>query len=146
VLGFSWQVPDEQAGGEYKAKVTFPYHGHTPAERHFDIRAYRAPRLKTQIKFLRDGYGPSDEVVTTLHVERAEGAYRPERMSRPWRESTTGKRIVARNDGFGSNCTARFRLPAKMARGEGTLAMVVEDGGAVERPRSRSRSCCKRSM
>src|SRR5260370_4742913 len=73
VLGFSWQVPDDQAGGEYTAKITFPQYGHTPAERKFDIRAYRAPRLKTQIKFLRDGYGPEDEVVATYHVERAAG-------------------------------------------------------------------------
>ena len=73
VLGFSWVVPDEQAGGEYTAKITFPQYGHTPAERKFEIRAYRSPRLKTQIKFLRDGYGPGDEVVATWHVERAEG-------------------------------------------------------------------------
>ena len=40
VLGFSWLVPDEQAGGEYTAKITFPQYGHTPAERKF-----RNPRL-----------------------------------------------------------------------------------------------------
>lgn len=133
VLGFSWQVPDEQAGGEYTAKITFPHHGHTPAERKFDIRAYRAPRLKTQIKFLRDGYGPGDEVVATLHVERAEGGV-------PAGANLT---VVARvDDGetfrgpatidHEGNGTARFRLPPAMARGEGTLAIIVDDSGAVE--------------
>jgi uncharacterized protein YfaS (alpha-2-macroglobulin family) len=133
VLGFSWLVPDEQAGGEYTAKITFPEHGHTPAERKFEIRAYRIPRLRTQIKFLRDGYGPGDEVVATWHVERAEGGV-------PAGATLT---VVARVDdaetfrgpsaiddaGFG---TARFRLPPAIARGEGTLALIVDDGGVVE--------------
>jgi uncharacterized protein YfaS (alpha-2-macroglobulin family) len=66
VLGFAWRVPDGQAGGEYVVRVTFPGYGHTAAERKFDVRAYRAPRLKTQIKFLRDGYGPGDEVAAPL--------------------------------------------------------------------------------
>jgi len=133
VLGFSWLVPDEQAGGEYAAKITFPQHGHTPAERKFEIRAYRAPRLKTQIKFLRDGYGPGDLVVATWHVERAEGGV-------PVGAKLT---VVARvDDGetfrgpatidHEGNGTARFRLPPVIARGEGSLAIIVDDGGAVE--------------
>jgi alpha-2-macroglobulin-like protein len=133
VLGFSWLVPDEQAGGEYTAKITFPQYGHTPAERKFEIRAYRAPRLKTQIKFLRDGYGPGDEVVATWHVERAEGGV-------PAGSKLT---VVARvDDGetfrgpatidHEGNGTARFRLPPVIARGEGSLAIIVDDGGAVE--------------
>ena len=133
VLGFSWQVPDDQAGGEYTAKITFPHHGHTPSERKFDIRAYRAPRLKTQIKFLRDGYGPGDEVVATLHVERAEGGV-------PVGANLT---VVARVDDVETfrgpttidregQGTARFRLPPAIARGEGTLAIIVDDSGAVE--------------
>ena len=68
VLGFQWQVPEHQAGGEYTIKVTCPSLGYPPGERKFDIRSYRAPRLKSQIKFLRDGYGPGDEVAATLSV------------------------------------------------------------------------------
>ncbi|MCH7725769.1 MAG: hypothetical protein IH991_04710, partial [Planctomycetes bacterium] len=133
VLGFSWTVPDSQAGGQYTARVTYPNTGFTPAERKFDIRVYRAPRLKSQIKFLRDGYGPGDNVVATLHTERAEGGI------------PVGARVtvVARVDGNevyrGSvtvdakgNCVAKFQLPEQMPRGEGTLAMVIEDGGVVE--------------
>jgi uncharacterized protein YfaS (alpha-2-macroglobulin family) len=133
VMGFAWKVPDGQAGGEYTARVTFPFHGHTPAERSFDIRAYRAPRLKTQIKFLRDGYGPGDEVVATLHVERAEGGV-------PTGATITAVARVDDRETFRGpatmdaqgDCTARFRLPASIARGEGTLAMIVDDNGSVE--------------
>src|SRR5262245_40809422 len=49
VLAFEWVVPDGQPGGEYKVKVTHPWMGGAPAERKFDIRAYRPPRLRSQI-------------------------------------------------------------------------------------------------
>ena len=133
VLGFSWAIPKAQAGGEYTIKVTYPMVGHPPAERKFDVRAYRAPRLKTQIKFVRDGYGAGDEVAATLHAERAEGGV-------PAGVPVT---IIARVDGEEAfrgpgqidqqgNCQARFKLPPDLKRGEGTLAMVIEDGGVVE--------------
>src|SRR5438477_7335506 len=72
IAGFSWDIPASQAGGEYTVRIFHPS-GDTPAERKFDIRAYRAPRLKSQIVFVRDGYGPADTVAADLHVERAEG-------------------------------------------------------------------------
>jgi hypothetical protein len=133
VLGFSWKIPEETAGGQYTAKVSYPGPGHPPAERTFDIRAYRPPRLKSQIKFLRDGYGPGDQVDATLNVERAEGGA-------PVGANVT---VIARVDGVETyrgkstvdaegNCFARFELPAEIRRGEGNLAMVIEDGGIVE--------------
>lgn len=133
VLGFTWEVPEGQAGGEYTAKIAFPGHGLPPAERKFDVRAYRAPRLKSQIVFLRDGYGPGDEVAAALHVERAEGGV-------PGGAKVTA---IARVDGEElpagvlavderGNCTAKFKLPAEIARGEGTIAFAIEDGGTVE--------------
>jgi alpha-2-macroglobulin-like protein len=73
LLGYQWNIPAELPGGQYTIDVSYPHSGQPPAERKFEIRAYRAPRLKSQIKFLRDGYGPGDEVVATLEVERAEG-------------------------------------------------------------------------
>jgi len=132
-LGYSWAIPEGQPGGEYTIKATYPWFGNAPAERKFDIRAYRAPRLKSQIKFLRDGYGPGDKVVATLHTERAEGGA-------PAGAKVT---VIARVDGneayrgktevdANGDCTTRFPLPAEISRGEGTLAMVIEDGGVVE--------------
>lgn len=133
VVGFSWKVPDGQAGGEYTVKVLHPFQGHAPGERKFDIRAYRAPRLKSQIVFLRDGYGPRDEVSATVHVERAEGGIPAgakvtvsARVDE--QEVFTGPATVdARGD-----CTTRFNLPAEIARGLGTLSFAIEDGGVVE--------------
>jgi len=133
VLGFSWKVPEGQAGGEHVAKVSFPAQGYAPAERKFDVRSYRAPRLKTQIEFLRDGYGPGDRAGATLHVERAEGGYpadaRVTATARiDGREVYRGRtRVDARGD-----CAVWFDLPEEIARGDGTLALTVEDGGVVE--------------
>lgn len=131
--GFSWEVPAEQAGGEYTALVTYPWEGHAPSERKFEIRAYRAPRLKSQITFLRDGYGPGDKVGATLDVKRAEGGV-------PAGAKVT---VNARVDGMEINggtatvsvdglCSVSFDLPREIPRGEGTLALVIEDGGVVE--------------
>ena len=73
VAALNWDVPRDAPGGQYKATVSFPSGGFPPAQRKFEVRAYRAPRLKGEIIFLRDGYGPGDTVKASLHVERAEG-------------------------------------------------------------------------
>jgi len=133
VVGFAWEVPAGQAGGEYTIKVSYPRDGYAPAERKFDIRAYRAPRLKSQIVFLRDGYGPGDAAGATLHVERAEGGIpQGAKVTASARvdgaEAYTGQTTV---DAAG-NCTVNFKLPEKIERGEGTLSLAIEDGGVVE--------------
>jgi uncharacterized protein YfaS (alpha-2-macroglobulin family) len=133
VMGFSWNIPASQAGGEYTVRISNPFTGDAPAERKFDIRVYRAPRLKSQIVFVRDGYGPGDTVAANLHVDRAEGGIPAgARVSVTARvdgtEAWKGETTV---DAAG-NASASFKLPATIARGEGTIAMVIQDGGTVE--------------
>jgi hypothetical protein len=133
VAGFQWTVPDGQAGGEYTIQATYPLTGYPPAQRKFDLRAYRAPRLKTQITFLRDGYGPGDDVVATLHVQRAEGGV-PAGAPVTVMARVDGEEVFrgpATIDAQGV-CLARFQLPQQMARGEGVVALAIEDGGVVE--------------
>ncbi len=133
VWGFAWVVPQGQAGGEYTIHVKYPSDGYTPAERKFDIRAYRAPRLKSQITFLRDGYGPGDKVQATLDVKRAEGGI-PEGAKvtvMPRVDGVELKGGVGKVDAKGL-CSVSFDLPHEILRGEGTLALVIEDGGVVE--------------
>ena len=128
-------MPAGTAGGEYTVKVTHPFHRPRPgASGKFDVRAYRAPRLKCQIVFLRDGYGPGD-------TRRRHAARRAGRGRHPG--GRQGHRHRARGRGGGrpvgdapsthrGNCSAQFKLPKTIARGEGTLAFVIEDGGVVE--------------
>src|SRR5438034_3860468 len=132
VAGFSWDIPPTQAGGEYTVRISHPA-ADGRAERKFDIRAYRAPRLKSQIVFVRDGYGPGDMVAANLHVERAEGGIpagaKVSVSTRVDGEETWKGTATVDSSG---NAGASFRLPAAIARGEGVIAMIVEDGGTVE--------------
>src|SRR5213594_3412902 len=132
VAGFSWDIPPTQAGGEYTVRISHPA-ADGRAERKFDIRSYRAPRLKSQIVFVRDGYGPGDMVAANLHVERAEG-----RVPAGAKVSVSARidgeetwKGTATVDSSG-NAGASFRLPSAIARGEGVIAMIIEDGGTVE--------------
>ncbi len=129
--GGAWTIPANLSGGEYTLSVTTP--GYAPSERKFDIRAYRAPRLKTQMEFLRKGYGPGDQVNVVATARRAEGGM-PENAkvtavaridgAEVWRGETT---IDARG-----RCNVSFNLPANISEGVGTLTLVIEDGGVVE--------------
>ncbi len=133
VWSFGWDVPPNQPGGEYAVKVSYPWNGHAPAERKFDVRAYRAPRLKTQIVFQRDGYGPGDQVTATVEVTRAEGGV-PSGAKVTVTADVDGAevaRVPGTVDGSGL-CTASFQLPKRIERGEGAVAFAIEDGGVVE--------------
>ena len=74
-VAFSWDIPVSQAGGEYTVRILHPQSA--AAERKFDIRAYRAPRLKSQIVFVRDGYGPGDTVAASFMSNALKVAFRP---------------------------------------------------------------------
>ena len=133
VVAFGWTVPESSSGGEYTFKIAYPYQGYAPSERKFDVRIYRAPRLRNQITFARDGYGTGDTVTATVHSERAEGGF-------PANAKVTVIARVDDNQVFTKpltidakgDCTATFALPKAMERGEGTLAFAIEDGGVVE--------------
>ncbi|MFN7976107.1 MAG: MG2 domain-containing protein [Acidobacteriota bacterium] len=132
VMAFSWRVPAGQAGGGYKVKVSPS--GQAPAERSFEIRAFRPPRLKSQIVFLRDGYGPGDDVAATLSVTRAEGGA-PAGARVTLVAMVDGREAARQSAGAvdaAGRCAVSFRLPKVIERGEGTLALVIEDGGVVE--------------
>lgn len=133
VWSFAWEVPSHLSGGEYTATMIFPGSAIAPAERKFDVRAFRNPRLKSQIVFVRDGYAPGERVSAILDVKRAEGGA-------PVGAKVT---VTATVDGATVNgetaevdekglCRVSFNLPSEILRGEGTLALAIADGGVVE--------------
>ena len=133
VAALSWTIPSDLPGGAYKVVASFPEGGFPRAEIGFSVRAYRVPRLKTELEFARKAYGPGDEVVAALSAARAEGGV----------PAGATARVIATVDGVevhrvevaldaAGRCTARFRLPLEIAAGEGTLAMIVRDGGVEE--------------
>lgn len=131
--GVRWDVPPGAPGGPYTARVEFPMTGNPPAERDFEVRAYRAPRLKTDIVFGRDGYGPGDTVSGSLSVKRAEGGV----------PVAANVQVVARIDGIevfrgqstvtvAGDAPFEFVLPPEMEKGDGAVSLVIADGGVVE--------------
>ena len=132
-MGYAWDVPEGAAGGQYKIRVEFPYQGYPPAERKFEVRAYRVPRLKGEIVFLRDGFGPGDVVKVSLHVERAEGGL-------PIGAAVNASAIVdgvsvyegATKIDEAGNCSVQLKLPDAIENGDGTLSLAITDGGVVE--------------
>ncbi|MEX0655141.1 MAG: MG2 domain-containing protein [Phycisphaeraceae bacterium] len=131
VLGSAWEVPDGQAGGEYTLTATVA--GYAPAQRTFEVRSYRAPRLRTQIEFLREGYGPGDTVTATLDATRAEGGA-PEGAQVTITARLDGEQVHESTTTINADgrATAHFPLPDAIARGDGTLAFTINDSGAVE--------------
>ncbi len=132
VLTHGWPIPIDAPGGEYTVTVVYPT-GYPPATRKFDVRAYRAPRLNSQIIFARDGYGPGDKVTATLEVQRAEGGF-PKNAKVTVNGIVDGKTITGDSsvvDAAG-RCTVSLNLPQTIERGDGTLSLTIADGGVVE--------------
>lgn len=131
--GLAWQIPDGITGGTYTARVEDDGGEGAPAERKFEIRSYRTPRLKMRVEFSKRGFLPGEECTATLHFERTEGIV----------PADCGIKAVAELDGqllFSDDsltavngvATVHFTLPKEISQGDGTLAFTVADGGTVE--------------
>jgi A-macroglobulin complement component/MG2 domain-containing protein/alpha-2-macroglobulin family protein len=133
VAGFHWQIPDAQPGGEYTLRVRLPSLGYPPAEVTFDVRAYRVPRLRTELEFVKKAYGPGDRVAATLTATRAEGGV-PEGAAVTAVATLDGVELHRQELALNARggCGVSFRLPETIGEGEGTLVMIVRDGGVQE--------------
>ncbi len=131
-FGFSYVLGPDAPGGEYRVEAHGAL-GHAAGVRKFEVRAYRPPRLNSQITFLRDGYGPGDTVSATLEVKRAEGGIpsgaKVTAVARVDEKEVA--RVPTTVDAQGK-ATVSFPLPKAIERGEGTLAFTIEDGGVIE--------------
>ncbi|MDR0882142.1 MAG: A-macroglobulin complement component [Candidatus Adiutrix sp.] len=130
--GAAWTIPAGTPGGRYRAAASL---GGSPVSvRPFEIRAYQPPRLKSQIDFQREGYGPGDVATAVLTVTRAEGGIpagaKITAIARiDGREAARVDNLTVDPEG---RCQVSFTLPKPLELGEGTLALAIEDGGVVE--------------
>eukprot|EP01117_Protostelium_nocturnum_P005593 TRINITY_DN2019_c3_g3_i1.p1 TRINITY_DN2019_c3_g3~~TRINITY_DN2019_c3_g3_i1.p1 ORF type:complete len:1433 (-),score=577.93 TRINITY_DN2019_c3_g3_i1:70-4368(-) len=134
VVSAFWNIPQGQPGGDYKARISWKYANFPPAEREFNIRAFRNARVKSQIKFQRKGYGAGEEAVATLNVKRAEGDV-PLGAKVSASVRVDGKEVSTQEltlEDPNGNLTIRFKLPDSITTGEGTLSCRIQDGGSVE--------------
>ncbi len=133
VGGVSWGIPAGAPGGVYRLRVEDREKEGAPAERTFEVRHYRAPRLRSQIEFTRRGYLPGETVVAVLSCRRAEGdALENPRISATVQvdgEVVFQQEELPWKEGFAQ---VSFPLPGTLQEGDGTLSFLIEDGGVRE--------------
>ena len=97
------------------------------------INTYEAPRLKKSIEFVRKAYGEGDQVSAAIEIKRATGeAFADKQVTGVVTiDDVEVARLPLKTDKEGA-VTAKFQLPAKIARGDGLLTVLADDGGAME--------------
>ncbi|MEO8704588.1 MAG: MG2 domain-containing protein [Kofleriaceae bacterium] len=125
------KLADELEGGEYSLVLTAD--DGTTETRKLVVNTYEAPRLQKTLELLRKAYGEGDSVTAAIEIKRATGE--------PFADhALTGvvtiddvetQRIPLKTDKEGKTI-AKFALPAKMARGDGLLTILAEEGGVTE--------------
>ena len=124
-------LDDMIEGGEYTLQLAAD--DGTTDFRKIIVNTYEAPRLQKTLEFLRKAYGEGDQVAAAIEVKRATGEAFADR-------ALTGvvtiddaevERLSIKTDREGK-ATAKFKLPAKMTRGDGLLTILADDGGVTE--------------
>lgn len=69
------KLKEEQAGGNYKLKMTFPFmNSFMSCERKINVREFSSPpKLTMQLEFVKRGLGNGDEAHAVLDVKRLDG-------------------------------------------------------------------------
>jgi hypothetical protein len=118
-------------GGEYTIRLAGD--DGTSDARKIIVNTYEPPRLIKTVELLRKAYGESDRVSAAVEIKRATG------------EPFGGKPLVglvtlddqdvarfALTTDRDGKAIARFELPPHIARGDGLLTILAEDGGVTE--------------
>ena len=128
----TFTIPDDLADGQY----TLVVHGVEQAlqpRRPFVIRRPISPRLKKELEFTRDSYGPGDKVTASFRAERIDGgAAAGVRLN--VLVTVDGQSIfqkVAQTSDAGS-LQIQFNLPENIRRGDGQLTLAIDSDGAAE--------------
>lgn len=126
-----FELAPEIEGGEYTIRLAAD-NGATDFKK-IIINTYEAPRLMKQLELLRKAYGEGDEVSASVEIKRQSGEVFADK---PFTAVVTlddaeVNRLSLKTDKAGK-AIVNFKLPSKIARGDGLLAVMVEDGGVTE--------------
>jgi len=102
------------------------------------VNTYEAPRLTKSLELLRKAYGEGDHVTAAVEIKRATGepfATKPVTAVVTLDDAETSRQTIT-TDRDGKAMVA-FDLPAKIARGDGLLTILVDDGGVTESTQKR---------
>jgi hypothetical protein len=138
-----YAVGPNAPGGEYTLTVKEADNRFPPEKRSFLVNHYQTPRLNKKLEFTRKSYGPGGTVEALATVTRAEGGTAVAEQPVIATVQVDGKHYNAagqemadvtipfRTDANGA-VLVRFKLPAQIERGEGSLSLRCTDGGNVE--------------
>ena len=120
-------------GGQYTLYARSPDGQFEDQKRTFFVRQFRLPRLKKDFEFTRDSYAPGDRVVADVSVDRADGAHAAGATLRSI-ATVDGKTVFDGSRALekSGKTQVEFQLPRGIERGDGQLAIIVDDGGTQE--------------
>ncbi len=127
-----FDLPAGMPGGEYTL-VASTETGLMKAERKVIVSSYQPPRIKKKLEFLRKAYGPGDTVTATVELHRATGEAMATKVvtGLATLDGADLTRIPVATDAAG-NAVVQFTLPSSIAKGDGLLTILVDDGGVTE--------------
>lgn len=124
-------IAENQPGGKHILVTRSPSDEFPEARKDFYIRQYRTPTLKKQLEFVRDSFGPGDEVVAKFKVERAEGGVIPNAALRILAKVDDHPNLLNLHtaaDEYGAY-EIRFALPDEVQAGDGLLSVTIDEDG-----------------
>jgi hypothetical protein len=126
-----FELSAELEGGEYTLQLAAD-NGTTDAKK-IIVSTYEPPRLNKTLEFVRKAYGEGDTVSAAIEIKRATGEAFGERALTAvvTLDDIELQRIPVKTDRDGK-AFAKFALPARIARGDGLLTILAEDGGVTE--------------
>jgi hypothetical protein len=122
---------DAIEGGEY----TIEMHADSGAvdRKKIIVNTYEAPHVMKSLELLRKAYGEGDAVTAAVELKRTTGEVMSHKKFTA--VATVDDAEVSRTDyetdGSGK-ATVKLTLPAHIARGDGLLSVMVEEGGVTE--------------
>lgn len=126
-----FQLAPEIEGGEYT--ILMMSDDGARDEKKVVVNNYEPPRLMKTLEFVRKAYGEGDTVSAAIEIKRATGEPFVERTLTAvvTIDDVERERLSIKTDREGKT-VARFALPASIARGDGLLTILAEDGGVTE--------------
>ncbi len=129
--GNDFELPSAAQGGEYTLRATAA--DGVRVERALIVSAYEAPRLQKKLEFIKKAYGAGDVVSAAIEVKRATGEVLGNKTLSAviMLDGNELPRLSITTDTQG-NALVKFNLPQTIAKGDGALTILVEDGGITE--------------
>ncbi|HTL37536.1 MAG TPA: MG2 domain-containing protein, partial [Kofleriaceae bacterium] len=131
VAANDFQLSPDIEGGEYTLQLTAD--DGTMTTKKIIVNTYEAPRLKKSLELLRKAYGEGDTVTAAVEIKRSTGeAFADQALTGIVTIDDVEVTRVQLKTGPDGTTTAKFTLPAKIARGDGLLTILADDGGVTE--------------